>query len=766
MEQSVGIIYRSTQPILSGQPCQIDMATDFDRRTVFLSGLLELTRERLTLYGHNGHDQIWSTPINEIASCSKGWLKKSLIIKRRVNIEQNYATYLAKLQAKPDTLLERAQRYRRSADKKMSKNAKNEQEFKSIQRDAQKMVGRAKSLEAEAQGVRQEIERLQTDAAYAQKVKMKKADIVKEKMVLPPSHSTKRTISDEYQIWEYMIHRRMVGPSSISIYSTPPEAFVEANGDVLGRTPLIIEKPLTEAAALKGRYDILLELSGFKPKRLQLSATPIPGHKNIKVKLTRSDTQNWTKPEISGRKAAALPSNSIDLTDHVLELETAGTDGILALYQNYILVISSDRKRLLLEIYMGNVTGAKLKKKFMRGIRGMTISFQDGRVTGLEYLFVLSGAGSGETKVLQRRCETIADRLNSHALSCNAQNTMAALQPRSGPPRSSSKPEKTFHGRHDRFAKYTTETEDQDKPSQYLSSQDPQEGKKDQSGLIMRKKPDIRWDDVVGLEDAKKALYASVIYPAMRPDLFPTGWPSGMLLYGPPGTGKTMLAAATANMIDGYFFNLPASSITSKWVGESEKNVANIFKTARRYAETKPVILFMDEADFLMGKNEGGQQTGYDTTKNQILMEMDGVHTKGRNPLVFVMAATNKPWNLDLAFLRRFQKRIYVPLPDRDARQAIFEKQIGHLNADASVRVQDLARNSEGYNGSDIRDICQDAHIKTLHELFDSGSGGMPTHDPRPITMEDFSQTLSDRKPSVSPYMHDQYTQWSAMHGA
>ena len=103
--------------------------------------------------------------------------------------------------------------------------------------------------------------------------------------------------------------------------------------------------------------------------------------------------------------------------------------------------------------------------------------------------------------------------------------------------------------------------------------------------MVMKEKPDVRWEDVVGVDDAKNALRESIVYPSKRPDLFPLGWPRGILLYGPPGCGKTILAAATANELDGYFINVDGSSMMSKWLGEAEKNVSKLFKMARSYAE-------------------------------------------------------------------------------------------------------------------------------------------------------------------------------------
>ncbi len=156
-----------------------------------------------------------------------------------------------------------------------------------------------------------------------------------------------------------------------------------------------------------------------------------------------------------------------------------------------------------------------------------------------------------------------------------------------------------------------------------------QQAKNDFEELIMKEKPNVSWKEVIGLDDAKNALRESIVYPTKRPDLFPLGWPRGLMLFGPPGCGKTLLAAATASEIDGYFINVDAASMMSKWLGEAEKNVAKLFKMARGYAEKerKPVILFVDEVDSLLG-SRNGEVGGEIRVKNQFLTEMDGVNGK------------------------------------------------------------------------------------------------------------------------------------------
>ena len=285
--------------------------------------------------------------------------------------------------------------------------------------------------------------------------------------------------------------------------------------------------------------------------------------------------------------------------------------------------------------------------------------------------------------------------------------------------------------------------------------------------MIMKEKPDVRWTDVIGVDDAKNALRESIVYPTKRPDLFPLGWPRGILLYGPPGCGKTVLAAATANELDGYFINVDGSSMMSKWLGEAEKNVSKLFTMARSYAERegKPVILFIDELDSLLGErtNEIGGEV---RSRNQFLTEIDGINGKGKDLPLYVIGATNKPWSLDHPFLRRFQKRIYVSLPTLEAREKLFQLYTNQLKLDSRVRCHTLASIFEGYSASDIKDICQAVQLKVVNEMFSSTIYKEPIADedppePRSISMKDFRETITRRKPSVSMDMVRAYYKWS-----
>lgn len=289
-----------------------------------------------------------------------------------------------------------------------------------------------------------------------------------------------------------------------------------------------------------------------------------------------------------------------------------------------------------------------------------------------------------------------------------------------------------------------------------------EKGINDIEDLLLKEKPKVSWEQVVGLDDAKRAMRESIVYPTKRPDLFPLGWPRGILLYGPPGCGKTLLAAAAAAEIEGYFINVDAAAMMSKWLGEAEKNVSKLFTMARKLYQTEnvPILLFIDEIDSLLG-TRNSEVGGEVRVKNQFLTEMDGINGKSKESLLYVIGATNKPWSLEAGFLRRFQKRIYVTLPEYESRINLFTQYTEPLAKDKNLKCEELAKLAEGYSASDIKDICQSAQLRVVNELFESGSALDENNNPRAITMPDFKEIIKIRKPSVSNEMIKAYLKWS-----
>jgi vacuolar protein-sorting-associated protein 4 len=309
-------------------------------------------------------------------------------------------------------------------------------------------------------------------------------------------------------------------------------------------------------------------------------------------------------------------------------------------------------------------------------------------------------------------------------------------------------------------------------------------------------KPNVKWDDVAGLASAKKLLQEAVIFPVKFPKLFMgerKPW-KGILLYGPPGTGKSFLAKAVATEArNSTFFSISSSDLVSKYLGESERLVKHLFELAR---EKAPSIIFIDEIDSLCSTRSEGEHDSTKRIKTEILVQMQGVG-KG-NDGVLVLGATNLPWGLDPAVRRRFQKRIYIPLPEAQARAALFKLRVAKMpHTLTEADFEELGTRTDGFSGSDIDNLVHDAlmepvrsvqeatHFRKIADpsspkdvLFepckveDANAIGMTLMDvpddqlrPFDVSMADFQSVLQHARSSVAPGDLDRFTQWTAEFG-
>ncbi|NJE01570.1 CDC48 family AAA ATPase [Thermococcus sp. JdF3] len=271
---------------------------------------------------------------------------------------------------------------------------------------------------------------------------------------------------------------------------------------------------------------------------------------------------------------------------------------------------------------------------------------------------------------------------------------------------------------------------------------------------VLLEVPNVHWDDIGGLESVKEELREAVEWPLKYPEAF-LGLgitpPKGILLYGPPGTGKTLLAKAVANESEANFIAIKGPEVLSKWVGESEKNIREIFRKARQAA---PTVIFIDEIDAIAPRRGTDVNHVTDRLINQLLTEMDGIQ---ENSGVVVIAATNRPDIIDPALLRpgRFDRLILVPAPDEKARLEILKVHTRNVPLAEDVRLEELAKRTEGYTGADIEAVVREAAMLAMRRALQEGiiRPGMKADEIRgrvKVTMKDFEEAMKKIGPSVS----------------
>jgi transitional endoplasmic reticulum ATPase len=258
--------------------------------------------------------------------------------------------------------------------------------------------------------------------------------------------------------------------------------------------------------------------------------------------------------------------------------------------------------------------------------------------------------------------------------------------------------------------------------------------------------PNVPWDEVGGLEEVKQSLKEAVEWPLKNPERFTRLGiqpPKGILLHGPPGCGKTLLARAVATESEANFISIRGPEIFSKWVGESEKAIRETFRKARMAA---PSIIFFDEFDALVpARGGGGDNRVTERVISQLLTEIDGLMSLQN---IVVIAATNRPDMIDPAILRpgRFDRRVYVPPPDAEARLRILQIKTKDMPLE-KVKIEDLAKKMQGYSGADIDSICREAAINALRR----------DNEAQKVLGSDFEKVMADIVPSITPEMEKWY---------
>lgn len=297
----------------------------------------------------------------------------------------------------------------------------------------------------------------------------------------------------------------------------------------------------------------------------------------------------------------------------------------------------------------------------------------------------------------------------------------------------------------------------------------------DAEALKLIAKADVTWDDIAGLEEVKRTLMEALFYSLAKPSIpVKIEPPRRFLLYGPPGTGKTMLAMAASNMLKATFFNVSVDKVLSRYVGDSPRMISAIFRQAIKHA---PSIIFFDEIEVLVARRDSDRQAATGVVQT-FLTELDGFKTKKFEKPVIVIAATNKPWMLDEAILSRFEKRIYIPLPDHEARKQMFKIHLENKGFKITgITYDELARLTEGYSGRDIRNICQTAImmmlrranpgiIEKLMKIKDLSELEKETYRIEPITRQELLKALQQVKPATTKEDIKRYEEWTKQYGA
>jgi len=281
-------------------------------------------------------------------------------------------------------------------------------------------------------------------------------------------------------------------------------------------------------------------------------------------------------------------------------------------------------------------------------------------------------------------------------------------------------------------------------------------------------KSNVAWDQVAGLSDTKRTIQtAYALSLAQAPTGVRVEPVRNLLFYGPPGCGKSLLAAATSTGLEATFFNVQTSHLVSKWFGESPKLVSTLYSEARRQA---PSVIFMDEIDALAANRDQSNQGPERRLLANLLAELDGLVTRGSDGFVLTIAATNAPWSLDPAVLSRFEHKVFIPLPDHDARRQIFELQLSRRGYPLEFQLNDLAERTEGYSGRELERLTKRMIERMIWDVNPdlvniAGQGRAAAADyqlqVRPLRSTDAEAILVQHQPETPPELLQRYRRWA-----
>ena len=286
------------------------------------------------------------------------------------------------------------------------------------------------------------------------------------------------------------------------------------------------------------------------------------------------------------------------------------------------------------------------------------------------------------------------------------------------------------------------------------------------AGLV--KRSPVTWEQIAGLDQVKndiRSAYAFAMAPAPRGVRLRAT--RSLLLYGPPGTGKTLLAAAASNGLKATFFSVVVGGLLSKYFGESSKLVSALFAEARRSA---PAVIYFDEFDALAPSRSGGLDGPERRVLSTLLSELDGLDSKGAPGFLYVIGATNYPWDLDDAMLSRFGRLVHVPMPDPEARRGIFAIHFDRNGLRCDVPPGEMVAATEGYSGRDIERLCSESADLMLQRAnpdlvsrveCDAGMHTVGELRVRPISRDEFATALQRIRPATEPESAARYTRWA-----